>query len=416
MQNGNHAGKIVLKVTNESMVPAFPHDPHPLELDPYATYILIGGLGGLGRGLAVYLADHGAKNIAFFSRTNKLRPEAQAMLAGLRDRNINCSVYTCDITNADLLQKTISRISSELPPIKGVIQGAMVLKDGLYETMSHETWLQATHPKIQGSWNLHTALPPSLDFFIMLSSVAGILGHRGQSNYCAGNTYQDALAHYRRSHGLTAQTVDLGAISGLGWLEENKENVALGKAMDSLVVIKPQEFFAILKCAMTGYSHGENAMPTQLVTGVGTGGLDKANLAAGATGEYYWLAETARMAYLRQLDLHSTLQAEEGDTAGEIKGSLTAVTTLQGAVDIIQGAVAAKLAKAMMISEDEIDVQRPVSSYGVDSLVAAEMRNWCFRELKADVNVFELLNGVSIVALAGTIAERSGLVPEGVEK
>lgn len=119
------------------------------------------------------------------------------------------------------------------------------------------------------------------------------------------------------------------------------------------------------------------------------------------------------MAFLRQLDLHSTLQAEEGDETGELKGSLTAVASLAQATDIIQGAVAVKLAKAMMIAVNEIDVNRPVSSYGVDSLVAAEMRNWCFRELKADINVFELLSGTPIAQLAGQIAERSALVPEG---
>ena len=121
------------------------------------------------------------------------------------------------------------------------------------------------------------------------------------------------------------------------------------------------------------------------------------------------------MSYLRQLDLHSTLQAEEGDEMGELKGSLTAVTSIAQATDLIQNVVASKLAKSMMIAMDEIDVNRPVSSYGVDSLVAAEMRNWCFRDLKADVSVFELLSGNSITVLAEQIANRSTLVPQGIE-
>lgn len=421
MQNGNHAGKIVLKVTNESTVPAFPHDTHPLKLHSSATYILIGGLGGLGRGLAVYLADHGAKNIAFFSRTDELRPEAETLLADLRARNIKCPVYACDITNTSLLADTIAKITTTLPPIKGVIQGAMVLKDGLYENMPYENWIQATRPKIQGSWNLHETLPKDLDFFIMLSSVAGILGNRGQSNYCAGNTYQDGLAHYRNSLGLAARSIDLGAIGGIGWMEENKGSLNFAKTMENLI-IKPEEFFTILKCAITGFSGGKGgggggkgdaSLPTQLITGVGTGGLNKANLATGATIPYYWLDETARMRFLRELDLHSTSQSTSDGDTNELKGSLTACTTVTAAVELITGAVAHKLAKSMMVSVDEIDVARPVSSYGVDSLVAAEMRNWCFRELKADVNVFELLSGVPITGLAGMIAERSRLVGVG---
>lgn len=116
-------------------------------------------------------------------------------------------------------------------------------------------------------------------------------------------------------------------------------------------------------------------------------------------GEYFWLHEVARMAYLRQLDLHGTAQAENSDEFGEIKGALTAVVTLAQANDLIQEAVTSKLAKAMMVAVDDIDIQRPISSYGVDSLVAAEMRNWSSKELKSDITVFELLSGVPISQL-----------------
>lgn len=271
MQNGHHAGKLVLKATDQSLVPAIPHDPHPLELCPDATYVLVGGLGGLGRGLAVYLADHGAKHLAFFSRTSDgLNVQAQQVLSLLRDRSVQAVVYACDVSDASVLKSTMTRIADEMPPIRGVIQGAMVLRDGLYETMPYENWIQATRPKIEGSWNLHELMPKELDFFVMLSSVSGIVGNRGQSNYCAGNTYQDALAHYRRSQGLTAQTVDLGAIGGMGWFEENKEDLSFAKTMENLI-INENEFFCILKSAMTGYSHGENPTPTQLITGAGSG-------------------------------------------------------------------------------------------------------------------------------------------------
>lgn len=415
MQNGLHIGKIVLKASEHSVIPAFPHDAHPLKLHSDATYVLVGGLGGLGRGLAIYFADHGAKNIAFFTRTDDIQPAAQRVLDQLKEKKVKANIYVCDITDPEALKRTICEISNDMPPVKGVVQGAMVLRDGLFETMSYENWIQATTPKVQGSWNLHELMPHDLDFFIMLSSLAGILGNRGQSNYCAGNTYQDQLAHYRRSLGLPGQVVDLGAIGGLGWFEENKEDLKFAETMQNLIV-RADEFYALMKSAITGYSHGGNRVPTQIVTGVGSGGLNKANRAAGAKVDYYWLNESPRMSYLRQLDLHSTLQAEEGDEMGELKGSLTAVTTHAQATDLIQNAVASKLAKSMMIAVDEIDVNRPVSSYGVDSLVAAEMRNWCFRDLKADISVFELLSGNSIMMLADKIANKSALVPQGIER
>jgi KR domain-containing protein len=77
-----------------------------------------------------------------------------------------------------------------------------------------------------GSWNLHELLPQNLDFFILLSSLAGIVGSISQANYAAGNTYQDALVNYRHAKGLPAQSIDLGLIKGVGYVEEHKEVAA----------------------------------------------------------------------------------------------------------------------------------------------------------------------------------------------
>lgn len=82
--------------------------------------------------------------------------------------------------------------------------------------MTYEDWVSATRPKMQGSWNLHELLPKDLNFFVLLSSSAGVMGARGQANYNAGNGFQDALAHHRRKMGLSAVSLDLGIILGAG--------------------------------------------------------------------------------------------------------------------------------------------------------------------------------------------------------
>lgn len=253
VQNGNHIGKIVLKATKDSVVPAVSTDSHPLTLNPNATYVLAGGLGGLSRGLALYMADHGAKHLTFFTRSDEVRLEARTTLDLLKNKGVQTAVYACDVGDEESLKSTLAKMARETPPVKGIIQGAMVLQDGLFERMPYKNWVTATYPKIQGSWNLHKFMPKDLDFFILLSSIAGILGNRGQSNYCAGNIYQDQLAHYRVANGLPALCVDLGAIGGIGWFEENKEGLALAKTMEKLIISK-DEFFCILKAAMTGYS------------------------------------------------------------------------------------------------------------------------------------------------------------------
>lgn len=271
VQEDQNVGKVVLRLTEESMVPALLHNTNQLKLNSNATYVLAGGLGGIGRALALYLADHGAGHLAFLSRTGRLSTQAQEVLDQLRRRNLHAAVYACDITDQEKLKETFSKIQTEMPHIKGVIQAATVLRDGLFESMSYENWVEATRPKIDGSWNLHETMPKDLDFFVMLSSISGIMGNRGQSNYCAGNTYQDALAHHRQSLGLTAHTIDLGAVSGMGWLKENKESLAQATTMVAGLAISKEQCFQLIKSAMTGYSRGSQRMPTQIVAGIGTG-------------------------------------------------------------------------------------------------------------------------------------------------
>ena len=82
--------------------------------------------------------------------------------------------------------------------------------------MTFDDWVAATQPKMQGSWNLHETIPEDMDFFVFLSSSAGVIGARGQANYATGNGFQDALAQYRRSKGLAAVSLDLGMILGAG--------------------------------------------------------------------------------------------------------------------------------------------------------------------------------------------------------
>ncbi len=95
----------------------------------------------------------------------------------------------------------------------------------MFENMTFEQWTQATQPKVTGSWNLHKFMPEDLDFFIMLSSMAGVIGNPGQANYSAAGTFQDALSEHRRANGLVAMTVDLGIVSDVGYIAENPEHL-----------------------------------------------------------------------------------------------------------------------------------------------------------------------------------------------
>jgi NAD(P)-dependent dehydrogenase (short-subunit alcohol dehydrogenase family) len=180
--------------------------------DPNATYLLSGGLGGLGRNISRWMTDRGARNLVFVSRSGDKNSEANEFLQSLRNEGINAVVYACDIGNRVDVAAVFERCRAEMPPIKGAIQAAMSLADAAFTNMTPEQWTLSVNPKAPGAWNLHKNLPKDLDFFVMLSSSSGIAGTRGQANYAAGNTFLDALAHYRVSCGLKAVSINVGPV------------------------------------------------------------------------------------------------------------------------------------------------------------------------------------------------------------
>lgn len=91
--------------------------------------------------------------------------------------------------------------------------------------MTFEQMTASIRPKVQGTRNLYEYFPKDLDFFLMLSSIAGIAGSRGQSNYAAGNTFQDAFAKYRAGQNLRATSINLGTVVGVGYIAENESDL-----------------------------------------------------------------------------------------------------------------------------------------------------------------------------------------------
>ena len=370
IQQGKHMGKIVLKVDPDELLPVIPRNPHPLTLDKNATYVLVGGFGGIGRALAEYLAKNGAKHIAFISRSGDANPEAKRTLADLKNLGVHPTSYTCDIVDHQSLKAVVQQMSSECPPIKGLVQAAMVLNDNYFEDMEYEPWAATTRPKIQGSWNLHSLMPKDLDFFVMLASISGIIGNGSQSNYAAGNSFQDGLAHWRRAQGLPACSLDLTMMSGIGWVAEHVEITEDFKADFMRLAMGPEELFCIFESAITGYEEGDHRTPPQLITGAGTGGVGQ-QMEHFKTGAHF---EDAKGSYLARLDVHG-VSADVADAVIEVRGQLTVVTSLAQAGEIIEAGLTAKLGRSLNMAAEDLDTTKPVHSYGVDSLVAIEVRN-----------------------------------------
>ncbi|KAK5999184.1 Highly reducing polyketide synthase alt5 [Cladobotryum mycophilum] len=259
-----------------------------VNLKPSATY-MIAGLGGVGRDLGWWLAKHGAKNLVFASRSAATGSENQVWVNKLKNAfDVTIMAFDCDIADREALSHVLASCSDQLPPIHGVITGAMELQDSLFEQMTPAAFRAAVRPKVAGSWNLHELLPDKLDFFVMLSSIIGVTGLRGQANYNAGNTFQDALAHYRASRGLPAVSIDLGYIPGVGFVTRNDDFIRTFRSI-GIQVIETHELHALLGMAIRNQLPDEYRLPPQIITCLPSKGGDE---------PYYWLRD-AKFSLLR---------------------------------------------------------------------------------------------------------------------
>ena len=400
MQTGKHVGKIALTFGENDVVSLLNAGAAPFHIDQNAAYLLVGGLGGLGRSISTMLVDHGARKLCFLSRSGGMSAESQRLLQDLRARHVQVQAYACDIADEQATAKAITRCSEDLGPVRGVIQCAMLLRDVLYSNMTYREWTESIRPKVQGSWNLHQHLK-DVDFFVVLSSFAGTFGNRGQSNYAAGCAYQDAIAHYRRSMGLHAVTLDLGLMRDVGVLAEKGITGNLAE-WEEPYGIRETEFHALLKRAISGDIAGD--ISPQVLTGLATGG---SAMTAGISTPFY--LEDSRFAIMAKTGVRAQSANQKKFTADSTQTLISQATSLQEATEHIIEALVNRVAKMLQTPTSEIDTSRFLHSYGIDSLVAIEIVNWALKELKATLTVIDVMAGVPMTTTAKKIASSSAL-------
>lgn len=404
MQTGKHLGKIALIWGEEHVVPVVQREMRAPKLSPDGVYMLVGGLGGIGRSLASRLVGLGARKLCFLSRSGAQSPNAKDLIQTLEQQEVQVHVCKCDVSDENAVADAVDLCTRELDKIRGVFQCAMVLRDGLFASMPHQDWVESTRPKVQGSWNLHKHLPDDLDFFITLSSFTGVFGSRGQSNYSAAGAYEDALAYHRRACGRRATTIDLGLMRDIGVLAETGMTDAF-REWEKPYGIREGEFLALIERVIDRDTAANT--PPQVVTGLATGGSVSA---AGINTPYY--LEDARFSILARTGLGGRGSGPAGGDDTPVHALISQANSLQDAASSVLEALVKQLAKMLQTDPSEIDTSRFLHSFGIDSLVAIEVVNWVKKEAKSIVTVFDVLSGVPITALCSTIAVKSSVLPK----
>ncbi|KAK7977184.1 hypothetical protein PG988_004674 [Apiospora saccharicola] len=403
LQTGKHTGKVVLATGPEETVQVQPRATPTARLRADASYLLVGGVGGLGRSIAHWLVSRGAKNLIIISRSAGNTEKTGGFVDELRQAGCRVAAISCNVSAAGDLAKALRGCENQgLPPVRGVINGAMVLQDSVFEQMTLEDWRACIQPKVHGTWNLHVqwSQPNTLDFFVMLSSFSGILGIVSQANYAAGSAYQDAMAHWRQSRGLPGVSLDLGAVKGVGYVAETAGVAERMRKAGETLMLEETTVLRALESAIL-----EPLGRPQLLLGLNTG--------PGPQWDPRGQSQMARDARYLPLQYNDTRVKGTGTTTtGEagvatLAGQLAEASSREDATRLLGEVVAAKLASIFMIPIGEIDLTQPPAQYGIDSLVAVELRNMLALQAGAEVSIFTIMQSLTLAALVTEVVVKS---------
>ena len=366
------------------------------------------------------MIDRGARHLAFMSRSGSDSTAAAELVSSIQAQGVEVTVWRGDVARKDDVEACVQNITQQ-HKLRGIVNAAMVLnvgclsdsleladvlQDGMFQSMTLNNWSETLSPKVQGSLNLHHAVRNlDLDFFILTSSTSGTLGTPGQSNYAAANTFQDALARYRRNLGLPAVSLVLPMILGVGHVADHPE-IEDALLRKGIYGIHEDELLAAFEAAMTPRRDPATASDHIIV------GLEPARLATSVanaeTTDAFWLGDRRFAGIVAAIDGASG--PDRGPGASGVSDVLTQICgakSAEGAVVVVAEYVRQRLVRLLGLEAATVQPDgQSISGYGLDSMIGTEFRNWLFREFGVTVPYQRLLApGLTVKRLAEELFE-----------
>ncbi len=384
MAQARHTGKIVLRPDGGEIAVR----PGELPVRATATYLVTGGLGALGRQTAGHLVAAGARHLVLVGRRPPTGAAAAAVDA-LRAAGAEVRVAVADVARRADVDRVLADIDATLPPLAGVVHAAGVLDDGLLGQLDRDRFHAVAAAKVAGGWHLHLAtLDRDLDFFVLYSSAAALLGSPGQGNYAAANAFLDGLAQHRRGAGRPALSIDWGPWSEAGLAARPDRAGAL--AGRGILGVTPE--------------HGVEALDRLLRTPadhVCVLPRDPARLrAAAATG----LLPDLLTGLLDPAD-----RPADAAPTGEVRSGLLAVEPGRRRRALLVRHCAAEAARVLKVDESTVDTSVPLAGQGFDSLMALELRRRLERSLELELPATVAFRFPTVEAMVPYLAERMGV-------
>jgi acyl transferase domain-containing protein len=376
------AGCLVARLANASA----PQSPTREIIEAEATYLITGGLGALGIRVAQRFVERGALHIALLGRHEASADVASAILE-MQQAGAEVRVFKADVGDLAAMQHVFESIRATMPRLRGIVHTAGVLDDGVLEQQSWPRFARVMHPKLAGTWNLHLLseqLP--LQFFVLFSSAAALLGSVGQANYCAANAFLDAFADFRRRCGLPAVSIGWGGWAQVGMAAAQvpgRQNARNGGAL-----LEPAAALDVLQAVLA------NSPPYLAVVDIDWRELSH-QFAVGRSPSLFEEFDAHRRAPTSAVSLNEWLRSPPA--GGE---SSAIIGYVQHCLGSVLGRDAA-----------QIDPDVPLLELGLDSLIAIELRNRIETSGGPALPLVRFLDGADVRQISALIAERLSSAP-----
>ncbi|MGK4001421.1 SDR family NAD(P)-dependent oxidoreductase [Sorangium sp. So ce1036] len=359
--------------------------PGPLSFDADATYLLTGGLGGIGLVVLEWMAARGARHFALLGRSGP-SPSAEQVLDRLREGGAEVRTFSVDVADRERLRAALEQIQRTMPPLAGVLHAAGVGDQRAIPDLDGPSLQAIGRPKVDGAWNLHELtkdLP--LDSFVLFSSVSSLFGSHGQSSYAAGNAFLDALAHHRRAHGLPALSLNWTAWTDVGMATPMIAHTSRYLATQGMGPLPSSEAIASLEQLF-------RASPAQIAV---------VPLAVPA---------------LPRRPLYSVLSppAAPAATAPPVRASERIAARPPGErQEAVEGTLRELFARALRMPPDKLKPTEALQNLGVDSLIALELRRRVDEELGVKLLAAEIAKVANLRELSQLVTARFDALHHG---
>ncbi|KAK1996638.1 hypothetical protein LX36DRAFT_691895 [Colletotrichum falcatum] len=360
------------------------------------TYWLVGLSRGLGLSVCDWMIAKGAKYIVISSRS----PDVEASWEeGCRKKGAVVKIFANDITDGDAVEALYKTICNTLPPLAGVMMGAMVLRDRLIRNMTFEEMKAVLAPKVDGSHHLDRVLGDRpLDFFVYFSSMMQVVGNFGQANYATANASFAGFATRRRKRGLAASVVDIGAVTGAGvFAREAGDSGDNSLLLAGMRRVSEVDVYQVLAEAInSGYGH----LPMEAGEEPGIG-LGLRFFSPGEPSLPRWFGNPKFAGFVLRDEAENEHRGSVNKNAAPLQERLLQAQSREQVFEAIRDSFLAKVRPMLQIEDADDDSLMRMRSdeIGMDSLIAVDLRSWFLKQLSVSIPVLKILNGVSIAEL-----------------